>query len=190
MKTREGLTFYKLWRFISLPFFPSKVKTWFAVNDFRDISPVRLLSSGIQGILLDADGVLGPNGTQDFSEPIRRHVQLFLNHGIKVAIYTNAREDRFKQFENVKIVTNVPAKPNHQGFKSAISGFLNLEDYKKVCMIGDNYITDGGAIELGIPFIHVAPLKGNEKLYHRATRFYGYIWARLYSKKSFSSLKK
>ena len=52
-------------------------------------------------------------------------------------------------------------------------------------MVGDNYITDGGAIELGISFIYVAPLKGTEKFYHRMTRYYGYIWARLYSRKSF-----
>jgi len=190
MQTREGLTFYKLWRFISLPFFPSKVQTWFAVNRFEDIPPVHLVNAGIQGILLDADGVLGSNGTQSFSEPIKHHVQSFLNHGIKVAIYTNAREDRFDQFKNVKIVTNVQAKPNPQGFKKAISVFLELEDYKKVCMVGDNFITDGGAIELGIPFIYVTPLKGNEKFYHRATRFYGYFWARLYSRKIFRVLKK
>jgi len=190
MKTREGLTFYKLWRFISLPFSPSKVKTWFAVNSFEDISPSQLVNSGIQGVLLDADGVLGPNGTQSFSEPIKHHVQSFLNQGIKVAIYTNAREDRFDQFKNVIIVTNVQAKPNPQGFKNAIIDFLELTDYQKVCMVGDNYITDGGAIELGIPFIYVTPLKGNEKLYHRATRFYGYLWARLYSKKSFNTLEK
>jgi predicted HAD superfamily phosphohydrolase YqeG len=190
MKTREGLTFYKLWRFISLPFSPSKVQTWFAVNSFKDISPVRLVDSGIQGVLLDADGVLGSNGTQDFSESIKNHVQSFLKQGIKVAIYTNAREDRFDQFKNVKVVTNVQAKPNPQGFKNAIHNFLKLEDLKKVCMVGDNYITDGGAIELGIPFIYVSPLKGNEKLYHRATRFYGYLWARLYSKKSFNTLEK
>jgi uncharacterized protein len=184
MKTREGLTLYKFWRFISLPFSPSKVKTWFAVKNFVDISPTRLMSAGIQGILLDADGVLGPNGTQDFEEPIKRHVQSFLNQGIRVAIYTNAREDRFDQFKDVEIVTNVQAKPNPQGFKKAIIDFLKLEDHKKVCMIGDNYITDGGAIELGIPFIYVSPLQGNERLYHRLTRYYGYFWARLYSKKA------
>ena len=190
MNTREGLTLYKIWRFISLPFFPSKVQTWFAVKNFKDISPAFLISAGIQGILLDADGVLGPNGTKVFEESIEIHIQSFLNQGIKVAIYTNAREDRFDQFKGVKVVTNVQAKPNPQGFKEAIVNFLKLEDFKKVCMIGDNYITDGGAIELGIPFIFVSPLKGNEKLYHRITRYYGYIWARLYSKKSLSTLEK
>ncbi len=185
METREGLTFYKFWRFISLPFSPSKVQTWFAVKNFEDISPNHLVNSGIQGVLLDADGVLGPNGTQNFNNHIKRHVQSFLDMGIKVAIYTNAREDRFAQFNDVKIVTGVQAKPSPQGFKKAISDFLQLNDHKKVCMVGDNYITDGGSIELGIPFIYVAPLKGNEKFYHRITRYYGYVWARIYSKKSF-----
>ncbi len=190
MKTREGLTFYKFWRFISLPFSPSKVQTWFAVKKFEDISPARLANSGIQGVLLDADGVLGSNGTQIFENRIKLHVQSFLNQGIKVAIYTNAREDRFDQFEGIKIVTNVQAKPNPLGFQKAIDCFLQLKDHKKVCMVGDNYITDGGAIELGIPFIYVVPIKGNEKLYHRATRYFGYVWARLYSKKSFRNLYK
>jgi predicted HAD superfamily phosphohydrolase YqeG len=190
MKTREGFTFHKFWRFISLPFSPNKVKTWFVVKKFEDISPIRLKNRGIQGILLDADGVLCSNGSREFGSHIKNHVQSLLEHGIKVAIYTNAREDRFDQFKGVQIVTKVPAKPNPEGFKNSVDQFLGLKDFKTVCMIGDNYITDGGAIELGISFIYVMPLEGNEKLYHRATRYYGYAWARIYSKNSFRNLYK
>ncbi len=107
-----------------------------------------------------------------------------LEQGFKVAIYTNAAEDRFQVFEDlgVKIVNNVPPKPDTTGFEIAMKEYLGLSDPSKICMIGDNYITDGGAIGAGMRFIHVQPVAGNESLIHATTRYLAYVCARIHRK--------
>jgi FMN phosphatase YigB (HAD superfamily) len=49
-------------------------------------------------------------------------------------------------------------------------------------MIGDNYITDGGAIDVGMRFIHIQPITGNEPTIHALTRYLAYLCARIYGK--------
>ena len=181
---REGLTSAKISRFLSLPFQPSRLSTYFSVKRFEEV-PLDILSrDGIQGVLLDADGTLGPHHTRSFQSSVLDHVQAMLQQGLKVAIYTNAAEDRFQNFEElgVKIVNNVPPKPDRAGFEIAMREFLELSDPSKVCMIGDNYITDGGAIDAGMRFIHVQPVRGNEPLFHSMTRYLAYFCARIHRK--------
>ncbi|MFQ5716661.1 MAG: HAD family hydrolase [Nitrospinales bacterium] len=182
---REGLTSSKVRRFLSLPFRPCGLKTWFAVKRFEDIPVDTLLREGIEGILLDADGTLGAHATRCFPDSAVRHVQLMREKGLKVAIYTNASENRFEQFNGVGIVSSVPAKPGHLGFEIAMKRHLALDDPAKVCMIGDNYLTDGGAVNAGMRFIYVKPVKGGETGPHRFARYLAYLCARLYSGKKF-----
>ena len=181
---REGLTGAKISRFLSLPFQPSRLSTYLSVKRFEEV-PLDILSQdGIQGVLLDADGTLGPHHTRSFESSVLDHVQTMMQQGLKVAIYTNAAEDRFQLFEElgVKIVNNVPPKPDRVGFEIAMKEFLGLSDPSKICMIGDNYITDGGAIDAGMRFIHVQPLTGNEPLIHATTRYLAYLCARIHKK--------
>ncbi len=181
---REGLTWAKVSRFVSLPFQPSRLSTYFTVKRFEEIQINILLQDGIEGVLLDADGTMGPHHTREFDTSILDHVQKMLQQGLKVAIYTNAAEDRFQPFENlgVKIVKNVPPKPDRAGFEIAMKEFLGLHDPLKICMIGDNYITDGGAIDAGMRFIYIQPLPGNEPFIHALTRYLAYLCARVYRK--------
>ena len=179
---REGLTWAKISRFLSLPFQPSRLSTYISVSRFEEV-PLDILSQdGIKGVLLDADGTLGPHHTRSFESPVLDHVQAMLRQGLKVAIYTNATEDRFQIFEElgVKIVINVPPKPDRGGFEIAMKEFLGLSNPSKVCMIGDNYITDGGAIDVGMRFIHVQPVLGGESVIHTATRKLAYMCARIH----------
>ena len=179
---REGLTRAKVSRFLSLPFQPSRLSTYISVRRLEEV-PLDILSQdGIEGILLDADGTLGPHHTRSFGSSVLDHVQAMLKQGLKVAIYTNAAEDRFQIFEElgVKIVNNVPPKPDTAGFEIAMKEFLGLSDPSKICMIGDNYITDGGAIDAGMRFIHVQPVAGNESLIHATTRYLAYVCARIH----------
>ena len=181
---REGLTSAKIFRFLSLPFQPSRLSTYISVKRFEEV-PLDILSQdGIQGILIDADGTLGPHHTLSFENSVLDHVQAMLQEGLKVAIYTNAAENRFQDFEElgVKIVNNVPPKPDRAGFEIAMKEFLGLSDPSKVCMIGDNYITDGGAVDVGMRFIHVQPVMGNESLIHATTRHLAYLCARIHRK--------
>jgi uncharacterized protein len=181
---REGLTRAKIFRFLSLPFQPFRLSTYISVKRFEEV-PLEILSrDGIEGILLDADGTLGPHHTCSFESSVLDHVRAMLRHGLKVAIYTNAAEDRFQAFEElgVKIVNNVPPKPDRGGFEIAMKEFLGLSNPSKVCMIGDNYITDGGAIDVGMRFIHVQPVPGGEPMIHLATRNLAYMCARIHKK--------
>ncbi len=179
---REGLKWVKIRRFITLPFSPKSLRTYRAVKRFEDVPIDHLISDGIKGVLLDADGTLGPHHTRVFSESVRDHIAKMLASDLRVAIYTNALEDRFETFEGVAIVTDVPPKPDPRGFGIAMKKYLQLDDPETVCMIGDNYITDGGAIDAGMRFIHVQPVPGPENPFHRATRFIAYLFARLYSR--------
>jgi HAD superfamily phosphatase (TIGR01668 family) len=168
--TREGLKWVKIRRFLTLPFSSKSLRTYKAVRRFEDVSIERLVVDGIKGVLLDADGTLGPHHTRVFSESVRDHVAKMIAVGLRVAIYTNATEDRFDAFEGVAIVSDVPPKPDPRGFEIAMKQYLQLDDPATVCMIGDNYITDGGAIDAGMRFIHVQPVPGPENFFHRATR--------------------
>jgi predicted HAD superfamily phosphohydrolase YqeG len=181
---REGLTSAKLSRFLSLPFQPSRLTTYLAVKNFEEVPLDVLLRDGMQGVLLDADGTLGPHHTRDFDIAVIDHVKKLLQMGLKVAIYTNASDDRFQPFEilGVKIVKNVPPKPDRAGFEIAMKEFLGLHDPSKICMIGDNYITDGGAIDAGMCFIYTQPVNGNEAIIHRLTRYLAYLCACLHGK--------
>jgi len=179
---REGLKWVKIRRFITLPFSPKSLRTYRAVKRFEDVPIDHLISDGIKGVLLDADGTLGPHHTRVFSESVRDHIAKMLTSDLRVAIYTNSLEDRFETFEGVAIVTDVPPKPDPRGFGIAMKKYLQLDDPATVCMIGDNYITDGGAIDAGMRFIHVQPVPGPENPFHRATRFIAYLFARLYSR--------
>ena len=180
----EVLTWAKISRFIALPFKPSRLSTYLSIKRFEEVPIDILLNDGIEGILLDADGTLGTHHARIYEPTVLDHVQKMLQQGFKVAIYTNATQDRFQSFEKlgVKIVNNVPPKPNRTGFIAAMKNFLELDDPLKVCMIGDNYITDGGAIDAGMRFIYIQPVPGNEPFIHALTRYLAYLCVRFHRK--------
>ncbi|MFQ5451833.1 MAG: HAD family hydrolase [Nitrospinaceae bacterium] len=188
--SREGLTLAKVVRFLTLPFRPSHLETYLAVERFEDIPVDQLIADGIEGLLLDADGTLGIHHARNFPESTVQQVRKMLGKGLKVAIYTNSMDDRFDQFSEVKVVTRVPAKPDRRGFEAAMNDYLHLDDPSKVCMIGDNYITDGGALSAGMKFIHVKPVKGNEGFFHFLTRNFAYLCARFYSRDTFRNSRR
>lgn len=180
--TREGLTWAKTFRFLSLFFNACRTRTLIRVKNFEEVPIDMLRAKGIEGILLDADGTLGTHHTREFNASVINHIRAMLERGFKVAIYTNADDDRFQRFKEigVKVVTDVPAKPDPIGFQIAMTDFLELKDPEKVCMVGDNYVTDGGAVDAGMHFIHVRPIKGSEPCFHSATRFLAYLCSRIY----------
>ena len=175
---REGLKWVKIRRFLALPFSPRRLRTYRAVSRFEDIDIDALAADGIQGVLLDADGTLGPHHSREFPESVRASVHRMVQSGLRVAVYTNAMEDRFGAFEGVSVVTGVPPKPDPRGFEIAMKQYLHLDDPATVCMIGDNYITDGGAIDAGMRFIHVQPVPGPENLFHKIIRRLAFLIAR------------
>ena len=183
--TRDGLNLAKILYFFLMPFRPNLLKTYMSVDCFTEVSIDKLKIDGIQGVLIDADGTMGPHHTRQFSPEVVDHVNKMVNSGLKVAIYTNAFEDRFHQFKDIKVVTNVLPKPDKRGFEQAMNNFLGLGDPTVVCMIGDNFLTDGGACLAGMHFIHVRPIRGNESFFHSLTRKLAFKVAQFYFPHSF-----
>lgn len=183
--SREGFTWAKLLHFVTLPFAPEKLKTFLAVKRFEEVPIDPMLEAGIKGVLIDADGTLCKHHGREFSPAVIEHVQKMISAGLKVGIYTNAFEDRFEIFTGVEIITNVQAKPDPRGFLAAMKNHLQIENPSEVCMIGDNYITDGGAISAGMQFIYVQPIRGKENLFHSLFRAYGATLAKLYFPEKF-----
>ena len=182
---RDGLTLAKILYFLLMPFRPNLLKTYMAVGSFVEVPIEQLKIDGIKGILIDADGTLGPHHSSEFSYEVVEHINKMVNHGFKVAIYTNASEDRFHQFLGINVVTNVPPKPDKCGFEKAMKNFLDLDDSNVVCMIGDNFLTDGGARLAGMHFIHICPIKGDESFIHSFTRNIAFKVAQFYFPNSF-----
>ena len=184
--SREGLTLAKTIHFMLIPFRPSLLKPYMAFDHFTEVPIGKLKADGIQGVLIDADGTMGPHHSSNFSEEVVEHVHKMVTSGLEVAIYTNAFENRFHQFKNISIVTNVPPKPDRRGFERAMKNFLGLNDPNAICMIGDNFITDGGARLAGMHFIHIYPVEGNEPFIHSFTRLLAFQCARFYFPRTFS----
>ena len=95
---RDSLTLAKTLYFLSMPFRPNLLKTYMAVDRFVEVPIDQLKVDGIKGILIDVDGTLGPHHARKFSSEVVAHINKMVDHGLKVAIYTNAFENRFHQF--------------------------------------------------------------------------------------------
>ncbi len=188
--SREGLTLAKALRFICLPFQPRHLRPYMAVKRFEDISVDQLVQDGVEGVLLDADGTLCPHHAREFPESIVAHVREMQDKGLRVAIFTNSSEDRFQQFQGTEVVSEAYAKPDPRGFETAMKKHLHLNDPSKICMIGDSFITDGGAAAAGMQFIYVQPIRGNEGIIHSLTRYWGFLWAKFYFKEIFKNLNR
>ena len=67
---REGLTWAKVSRFLSLPFRPSRLSTYLAAKRFDEVPLNTLLQDGIKGVLIDADGTISPHHTRDIDPSI------------------------------------------------------------------------------------------------------------------------
>ena len=182
---RDRLTFAKILHFLLMPFRPNLLKTYMAVDHFIEVPVAQLKVDGIQGVLIDADGTLGQHHARKFSREVVEHIDQMVNHGLKVAIYTNALEDRFHQFKGINVVTNVLPKPDKRGFEKAMTDFLGLDDPSVVCMIGDNFLTDGGARLAGMHFVHIRPIRGDESFIHSFTRKLAFKVAQFYFPNSF-----
>jgi predicted HAD superfamily phosphohydrolase YqeG len=102
-----------------------------------------------------------------------------INEDIRIAIFSNMKAGtRYMPFiETVKagtgreipIITSRYPKPDPRGFLES-SEKLQLSQKDQVVMIGDNFVTDGGCIRAGIPFIKVDPVPTDESIFKKLTR--------------------
>lgn len=184
--SREGITWRKILQMLRL-FRPKNTRTLLRLNKFSQFDPDKIEKQTgvkIKGIILDVDGTIAHNHAKILPENIR-HLKNLLTKGIKIVCYSNMQwTSRYKNLPRaVKVLTNLPPKPSPLGFKMALKQ-LNIPQ-KNTAMMGDSYITDGGAIRLGIPFIYVKPLKSRNKnlgefLQNSLRNFFSYL-AKFYS---------
>lgn len=155
-QSREGVTLRKFIQLFQL-LIPKNTKTLAVFDKFTDLSLEKIKDFKIKGIILDVDGCIAYNHKDIFPENVT-HIKKLVKTGVKFVIYSNAKKtNRYDVLpKEVKVLTNLPPKPDKAGFDIALKE-LGV-DKKNVVMIGDNFITDGGSIQYGIPFIRLKAL--------------------------------
>lgn len=161
------------------------------LNYFGDINLHKLsrkTGKKIFSLILDVDSCIAPDGQEIPPENIKK-MESLLRQKIKIGIYSNSHEDwrlEFLKKKGVKVYTGPISKPDKKGFLEACRIFkFNL---KTTWMIGENPLTDGGAIGVlgGIIFVKpisddlskAKPLKRISRWIYRSLRSFA-IWRML-----------
>ena len=119
---------------------------------------VLIPAAPVIGLIVDVDECIAYNHMEILNEN-KEYLNKLSKEGIKIVLFSNMEKNsRYDDLESfLHVLTNVPPKPEPAGFIKALKILdLNAEE---VVMIGDNYLTDGGAIQLGIDFIKIKPIK-------------------------------
>lgn len=165
--SREGFTIGKLIQILRL-FKLENRKTLVRLKKFTDLDLDKIAKEKdikIKGIILDVDGVIAENHREILPENIE-HIKKLLKNGVRIVCYSNMKwTDRYSALpKEVEILTNIPPKPDPRGFEQACKKLQTPKE--NIIMIGDNFITDGGAIRYGIHFILVEPIPAPPKTFY------------------------
>ncbi|MCC6643572.1 hypothetical protein IT411_02380 [Candidatus Peregrinibacteria bacterium] len=178
-KSREGLNLSKITHALRLPFDRRLTETFASIENFGDLSIPYLINHGIRGAICDIDATLVEHHGNDFS-PLVLEKLGELAENLPVVFFSNNNDQRSGLSQlDIPYVTNVKPKPHPQGFLKALD-MLKVTDPKQAVMIGDSFLTDAGCRYAEIPFIHVQPIPGPEKFFHRLSRSYGAKIAKWY----------
>jgi len=159
---REGLTWPKLLQPVRL-LYPANNYACVKVRKFTDIVVQQineLFGIDIRGVILDIDECVAPHHGEIAPENVQAIIEMTAA-GIKVKIFSNMKEsDRYDALikttqGKVSVHKSRYAKPDHRGFMECCDN-MNLP-VKNVLMIGDNLMTDGGAVRAGIALALVQP---------------------------------
>jgi len=113
-------------------------------------------------IILDIDECVAPHHGEIFQENIGKIVKL-TDQDIKFIVFSNMKaSDRYQPLIKatngaLEIHMSKYAKPDPRGPLECCKR-ANIAK-ENTLMIGDNFITDGGAIQAGIDFIKIKPIK-------------------------------
>lgn len=128
------------------------------VELFSQIDFSRLREQWIDSIILDIDDCVAPHHGAILPENMIIIQQLLLLWW-KVVIFSNMKKsDRYKVLEEswAQVCTSRFAKPDPRGFDECLNILNSAPD--ATVMIWDNYLTDGGSVLAGIPYIRVMPI--------------------------------
>lgn len=169
---REGVTPEKLLQLGRL-FLPENNHAIVKVSKFNLIDLKRIneiLGTNFKGAILDVDECMAPHHGNILPENTEATIRM-IQDGIRVVIFSNMKaSERYTPviqtvknrtgFE-IEVILSCFAKPDPRGFQEAQEA-LRLGENEQTAMIGDNFVTDGGCIRAGIPFIKVDPIRTNE----------------------------
>ncbi|MEK4255257.1 MULTISPECIES: YqeG family HAD IIIA-type phosphatase [unclassified Ureibacillus] len=137
-----------------------------------EITPEKLKSLGIRGIITDLDNTLIEWNRKDATKEIAEWMRLMQEAGIQIIIASNNNEERVKRFaEPLKIPYIYRAKkPLGQAYKAALHKLqLNRNE---VAMVGDQLLTDIlGAKRLQLYTFLVRPVAESDGFVTRFNRF-------------------
>jgi len=167
--SREGLSMHKVWQLGRL-FVPENNHAIAKVSKFSviDIDRINeLLGTNFKGVILDIDECVAPHHGDILQENLDAIVKM-VNDEVKLVVFSNMKAserynpliDRVREecgYE-IKVIMTPHGKPDPRGFEESMRA-LELTEGEEALMIGDNFVTDGGAISAGIPFVKVNPIE-------------------------------
>lgn len=165
-KGREGLTWQKALQFARLFFVPSASHATAKVDRFEQIdlqAISKMIGRKITGVILDVDDCIAPHHGEILPQNLVI-IRDWVAAGVTDIVFSNMQKsDRYAPLEamGIEVHTGEFSKPDRRGFEACLEK-LGTERESTV-MIGDNFATDGGAIQAKIPFIKVAPLTNSER---------------------------
>lgn len=152
----------------------------FGQLDVAKLSAARVArgQAPIGALIVDVDETMAPHHG---SIPAAAKSQLagLVAGGVPVAIYSNASEMTSPQRQAdladlrragvLVLGGTIASKPNVAGFEQAAAELSAHAAARGItvgkanmAMVGDNYMTDGGAIQAGIAFVKIKPVKTDE----------------------------
>lgn len=169
--SREGLTIQKLLQpFLLLH--PAHNTALTKVGDFASLNIAEINRQfwlEIKGVILDIDECVAPHHGEILPKNMDAIRQL--QQQVRIVVFSNMKKtQRYAELEKLGIPIHLSryAKPDPAGFQECCAE-LGLQP-DEVLMIGDNFMTDGGAIRAGCHFAKVAPIATNEKWHKKLKR--------------------
>lgn len=163
--SREGFRWIKLWQFFRL-FLVKNRKILMRMEKVGGLNMEVLeamTGKKYKGVIFDFDETLAPNYGDILDENVKL-LRGLVSAGLRVAIFSNMKEspryDELKKF-GVLVHRTVYPKPDVRGFQECCE-IMGLKA-DEVLMMGDNLLTDGGAMNAGIDFILVEPVPTKER---------------------------
>lgn len=177
-KSREGPTFQK---FVVWPTKLLLPQNNFAIAKFQRFAQVNItaineaLGTDFQGFILDVDECIAEHHGPILPENLV-HAVAMVESGLRGCISSNMKaSDRYQPLIDatsgqVEVVMSPYAKPDPRNTVESCDA-LGLPP-EKVVMIGDNPMTDGGAVQAGVSFIRIDPVETyGESEFERLKRF-------------------
>ncbi len=161
---------------MTLPFRPKLTSTLMRLERFIEM-PVDKVKQSVRALIIDVDGTLLEPGAKHVAPAVLEKLKE-IRDKMLVCIFADDMEG-LPVLEQLGIpnVRNVPPKRDPRSFDVAIQLCLQNRHhrtnflYPRDCaMVGDNFLTDGTCRKIGMHFIHVRPMEGNDGFLRTFTR--------------------